>query len=234
MFNKLKLCFAVLLLSAPVLAQCPSIRKIQVTGTAEVRTVPDQVELDLVIETFDKDPSRAKAETTRKAIAVMNVLSSLKVEARDIQSRGTSISSQFVDRGKPPSGFSAQNSIHVTLRDISRFEELTNQAVRAGASSLGNVEFQTSKLSTLRQDARKMALAAAKKKATEMALEFGQQIGRVLTITEGGDRFSEIQASYNAFAYNAGGGGGGGGGEGQIAPGVITISEEVAVEFELQ
>lgn len=79
-----------------------------------------------------------------------------------------------------------------------------------------------------------MALAAAKKKATEMALEVGQQLGRVLTITEGGDRFSAIQASYNAFAYNTGAGGGGGGGEGQIAPGVITISEEVAVEFELQ
>ena len=114
--------------------------------------------------------------------------------------------------------------------------------LQAGATYIHGVDFRTTELRKYRDQARALAIKAAREKAEALARELGQQVGAPLHINEEqsgwyswygswwGGRYGNV-ATQNVV-QNAGGQAWGG--EGTIAPGQISVTARVAVEFELQ
>jgi len=56
--------------------------------------------------------------------------------------------------------------------------------VNAGVNKIDNIEFKSSKFSTLQSDARKLAVKDAKNKAEDFVYVLGQKVGKAITITD--------------------------------------------------
>lgn len=216
---------------------------VAVTGEAEVRVVPDEVIVSLGVETFDKVLKTAKRANDERVTHAIGVARSHAIPAEYIQTdyigieprhRGSEVALELL-------GYVVRKTVVIRLRDISRFEALLTDALEAGVTHVHGVEFRTTELRKHRDQARTLALNAAREKAALLAKESGHAIGAVQTIGE---------ASYGYWSsYGAWWGGrsslamqnvvqnfGGASLErdATLAPGQISIRASVSVVFALQ
>jgi uncharacterized protein len=217
-------------------AQCSTEKSlIHVSGTGEVRAVPDEVTLRIGMENFAKDTATSKAQNEAALKSVLAAIQSAGVDPRDYQTSNVSVAPRYKrgEDSQPLLGYVSKVSVTVKLRNLERLSDLNLKALAAGATSFEQDDYSTSKLAALRSEARALAIKAAREKAEFLAAQLGQKIGKAFAIsTESAFEAYRTGGLSNAYAYS---GGGGGGGNGQtIATGVIPISETVNVSFELQ
>jgi uncharacterized protein YggE len=236
---------AVLTLSPQVFAQSgiePPL--ITVSGQAEVRVPPDQVVFTLGIESVDRDMLAAKKRTDDSVKEVLAIARRNNVKAEDVQTSYISIQPKYntddlsYDQRRTVKrelvGYQVSKTIAVILRDVSRFDPLLTDVLKAGVTSLSNVEFRDSQLRKHRDQARAMAMKAAQEKANLMAREINQSIGPAYSITEGGGvGYSRSNVTQNAMSTTSG--------DlsefesdSAIAPGSISVTAQVTVRFRLQ
>lgn len=247
--NKLYLSLFVLCLAwvLPVYAENDApLSLISVSGDAEIKVVPDEVVITVGVETLDKDLAQAKAENDQKVKGIIEAAQKLKVDAKNIQTDYISIqpeyeSGSFKFQGRGASGFYVRKTLAITLKDISKFEELLGSVVSAGANYIHGIEFRTSELRKYRDQARALAIKAAQEKATALAKELGRSVGRPHSIQEGrigwysgygswwgsrwgGQMSQNVSQNVNSPAQ----------GESTVPLGQISVTASVSVSFELE
>ncbi len=226
----------------------PEPRLVTVTGDADVKVVPDEVIVTLGIETWDKDLDLAKKRNDETFRNVMRVTRDFNIEPRYVQTDYLEIEPRYArwDEREPESlkGYSVRKQVKITLKQITRFEELLTQVLKQGVNYLHGVQFRTTELRKHKDQARALAIRAAKEKATALAGELGQKVGRPHEIKEEyanwwsyygswwGSRWGGAMAQN--VVQNVGGGGAPGSDESTVAPGQITINARVSVSFELE
>jgi uncharacterized protein YggE len=217
-------------------------RTFSVTGEAEIRVVPDEVILNLGVETLDKDLSVARNQNDERIRRVLEGAAKFGIQSKDIQTDYMSITSQYdvhateLEPGckcqeQEFKGFSVRKNVLITLKDISKFDDLYAFVMTEGANYLQGIQFQTSELQKYRVEARALAIKAAREKAAAMAEGLDQKLGRAQTISEGLSGWWPGSSAANVV-QNVGG-------EYQspdttIAPGQITITSTVTVVFEME
>jgi len=114
------------------------------------------------------------------------------------------------------------------VRDISQLDTLLEAVVQAGGNQINSIVYETSELRKYRDQARDLAVKAAREKAQALARSLGQEIGRAQIIEEVPELASfAIQA--NAYAEDSRSRGAGS----ALAPGQTSITASVTVSFEL-
>jgi uncharacterized protein YggE len=237
---------AVLLLSAWTDSQPASQepRRITVTGEAEVRVVPDEVILTLGVETWDKNLDIAKTRNDEIVKKVLALSADYGVPPEHIQTDYMGIEPRYRDgyyEERDFIGYFVHKTIVITLRDLSKFEGLLSAALKAGVNYVQGIEFRTTELRKHRDEARALAIQAAKEKASALAGELSQKVGDPLTIQE---EQSGWWSSYGAWWGSRWGGAmsqnviqEAGGvsaiADSSVAPGQIDVNARVTVSFEL-
>jgi uncharacterized protein len=227
----------------PISGNAPALRLITTTGDAEVRVVPDEVVLTLGVETSDLVLDVAKKQNDDIVKKVFALAQGRGVEPKYIQTDYISIEPRYQDNYEKRDflGFFVRKSIVITLKDISKFEDLLSSALGAGVNYVQGIDFRTTELRKHRDEARALAIKAASEKANALAKELGQQVGSPQTIRE--DQ-NEWWSSYSSWwgrwatgaqnvVQNAGGSAAPGPDE-TLAPGQITVNAKVTVSFELR
>jgi uncharacterized protein YggE len=218
----------------------PPPREITVAGEAEVKVVPDQVILTLAVETNDKDLLAAKAANDERVKKVLALATTFKIDPKHVQTDQISIEPRY--RGNSNDvpifiGYYVRKQIVICLKDTSRFEELLTAVLKAGTNSVPGIEFQSTELRKHRDEARSMAVKAAREKAEAMAGQLGQKIGRPLSISESSPSYYGGRGAYmaqNAMSNAGGGEAESDGGASGFAPGQISVKADVSIRFELQ
>lgn len=246
MKNLFLLTVAVLMFSAHAFAQNAKERPtINVSGQAEVMVVPDEVVFRLEADNLNLDLAAAKVETDKDVKEVFALARTYKIAAQNVQTDYVRVSKRYTEyvQGKPREfrGYAVSQTIVILLKDISRFDSLLSDLIKAGISDVSDVTFRASQMRKYMDEARTLAIRAAQEKATALAGAVGQKIGKSNNITEVGIHVSSAysnedssQASNNYsntssseiernIADN----------QGTIAPGMISIIARVKVSFEL-
>jgi uncharacterized protein YggE len=246
MTKNILLVFAIALFASSALAQNTVDRPlITVSGQAEMRVPPDEVVFTLGVESIDKDVLAAKKKTDESVKAVFALAKDNKVNADDVQTSYISVQPKYntddFEYGEVPRGmkrvlvgYAVSKTIAIRLKDISRFDPLLSDVLRAGVTKVKDVEFRDSQIRKHRDQARAMAIKAAQEKASLLAREIGQTIGPAFSITEGVvGRYSTSNAMQNSTSVISG--------ElsssesdSAIAPGLISVTAQVTVSFRLQ
>jgi uncharacterized protein len=137
-----------------------------------------------------------EATTARDAMAmntvsmkrVLDGLKSVGIEAKDIQTTALQISPRFgQQRGdKPPivNGYIATNQVRILVRDLARLGDILDQSISLGANQMGGIAFEVTAADTLKDEARKLAVANARRRAELYATAGGVALGQVLAISE--------------------------------------------------
>jgi uncharacterized protein YggE len=232
---------AVLLFSVHALAQNaiePPL--ITVSGQAEVRVPPDEVVFTLGVESIDRDILAARTRTDDRVKEVLAIARRNNLKAEDVQTSYISIQPKYntddleYEQRRAVKreflGYQVSKTIAVILRDISRFDSLLSDVLKAGVTRLSNVEFRDSQIRKHKDQARAMAMKAAQEKANLMAREIGQSIGPAYSITEGGGDYAARNATQNLSSFVLPDSSDR---ESAIAPGLISVTTQVTVRFRL-
>ena len=209
-------------------------RVISVSGTGEVQARPDNARVTAGVVTEDKD---ARAALSANSAAMTKLFKSLKdmgIADRDMQTRNFSISPRYApynraqpDRENRLIGYRVSNSVVVRVRDIASLGRLLDSLAGAGANQISGISFFVADAQNLTDEARRRAIADAKRKAELYATESGAKVKRVLTIGESGARpvprpvFRAMGAKDSAEAV-------------PVAAGEQTIRASVSVTYELE
>jgi uncharacterized protein len=217
---------------------------ISVTGSAEIRVVPDEVILILGVETVDKDLMVAKNQNDERVRKLLLLSNNLNIKPEHVQTDYIDIEPRYRDgyEQKDFIGFFVRKTVVITLKDTSKFEDLLTGALQSGANYVHGIEFRTTELRKYRDQARALAIKAAKEKATDLSKELGRTVAKPLNIREDqigwwssyrswwGSRYSGAMAQN---VMQSAGPSSAPTGEGTVALGQITVSASVSVTFAL-
>lgn len=182
------LAVGLLFVATPAVTTADECRRdgLTVEGTAEVRVKPDQVRI--VIVAHERTLSQAQAEgVVRSATASIVALAREHgVDDADLDTSDYSAQPVFSwTNGRKLGrriGFNVNQTVRVTLRDLSRFGSFLSRASETGGVSITQVEPEIDQTRQHRDEARLQAVRAAREKAQAIAADLGQSLGRVTTI----------------------------------------------------
>jgi uncharacterized protein len=234
------LILAVLLYALPARAQVD--RSIATSGEATVYVVPDKVVVALGIESFDNDLDKAKAANETAAARLVQAITNMGIEKKDVATDNLQVEiHRRYDNGRylDIDGYFVRRGYAITLKDVKQFEKLIDTALKNGCNQIQNISFMTTDLRKYRDQARQMAIKAAKEKAVALAKELDCAVGKPRTISEsgGGAYFGGYRWGYSGggMSQNAVQSVSGPPDTGENLPlGQIAVTASVSVTFDLQ
>ena len=158
---------------------------ITVSGTGTVQTTPDQAEFTLGLQSEGPTARDALAANSERMGRVLAALFAAGVAKKDVQTQDVSLSQTYSSDGRPD-GYSARNSVSVTIRALAKAGSILDVASNAGANDIYGPMLSSSDEAGRQAKALRAAVDNARVKARVLAEAAGVQLGRVTAITENG------------------------------------------------
>ena len=164
---------------------------IQVTGEATVTVQPDQAEIEIgVLTQAEKSDAAASRNAERLTKVLADLRAAVGAEGK-IETVGYSLRPDYRypgDRGGEPTitGYTATNTVRVTLNDLGRVGRAIDAATASGANRIQTLRFGLKDEHAVRARALREAAGRARSKADALAGALNLQIVRVLSVSEGG------------------------------------------------
>jgi uncharacterized protein YggE len=161
---------------------------ISVTGSGTAYGAPDIATAQIGVQTRDADAVKATGANTTKMTAIIAALKATGIQEKDIQTTNFSVSAQQdVDSSGQPKGtitFIVDNTVSITIRDLSKVGQVLSASVDAGANAIYGVSYSVADHSGLEAQARDQAMADAKARAAQLAKDAGTTLDGPITISE--------------------------------------------------
>jgi uncharacterized protein len=163
-------------------------RTVSVSATGTAVAEPDQAAISTGVI--------AEGDTARAALSANTVLMSKLIDglkaagiaAKDIKTTSFNVSPRYQNYkdGRPATinGYQVHNQVRILVRAIDTLGQVLDTAVTLGANQLGGIEFLVSGAETLKDEARKVAMANALRRAKLFAATAGAEVGEVVAIAE--------------------------------------------------
>jgi hypothetical protein len=221
---------AVLALAIPAAAQDNATPSITVSGSGEAAGAPDIAYVDIGVDIINENVGAAYSEAGEVINRVLDALTGLGIERKDIQTTGLNI---WWEEPPQPDGSLGKRRYHVnpvlriTVRDVSQIEAVINTSVENGANNVFGLSFGIEDQDALIREARAAALEDARSRAEHLAELNGVTLGEVLYIAE---------ATAGGFPPSPFGGKGGYMAEAalvgpSVEPGQLKVSVSVSITY---
>jgi len=228
----------VLVLMVSTVAAAEEVPVISTSGQATVYVVPDKVVVLLGVQTFDASLDKAKAANESASGQLVKAVRAAGVNQSDIGTDQLSVEIRYKDTHNYTDieGYFVRRIYSVTIKDVKLVEPLVDTALKNGANLIGDISFQSTELRKYRDQAREMAIRAAKEKAVALARVLDCTVGKPRNITESsGGYYGSRASNRNSNAQVSVQQVGGGGDSGETLPlGKIAVEATVSVTFELK
>ncbi|HHW32482.1 MAG TPA: SIMPL domain-containing protein [Clostridiaceae bacterium] len=163
-------------------------RVINVSGLGIIKASPDIAYITLGFVTEDTDANEAQKKNAKQMDKIVAAIKDLGIEDEDIKTVSYNIYPKYdYDRNTGVSkiiGYSVNNSVQVTVRDILKTGKVIDIASENGANTSGGISFGLSDYEGYYNNALKAAVENAKKKADIIADTLGVSLKLPVSITE--------------------------------------------------
>jgi uncharacterized protein YggE len=159
---------------------------ITVTGDGSVTVVPDQAGFSFGTMSQADTAAAALAESSKAVAKVVDALKRAGVAKADIQTSEVSLSPRMNNAGTQITGYTASNTVSVTVRKLADAGGIVDAAVGAGANQVYGPNLVVSEQDAAYRTALKAAVAQARAKAETLASAAGRSLGAITAISEGG------------------------------------------------
>lgn len=161
-------------------------RSVTVSGTATVRSAPDEAVVTLGVQTQATTAEEAMAQNAERMDQVIRALLDQGLREEDLATSYLSLYPRYADSGLTVVGFTAENQVTAVVRDLGRVGRLIDRAVQAGANLTSGISFRLSGENEAADRALADAVADARGKAELLASAAGASLGQVVSISEAG------------------------------------------------
>jgi uncharacterized protein len=206
-------------------------RVITVSGSGEAFGAPDVAYVNLGIDVSDPDIGKALDTANQTMTGIVAAITDAGVDAKDIQTVDFNVYPE--DKVDPQTGqptgvrvYHVQNSVNVTVRDISKVGAVMQAGLGAGANTVNSLTFGISDMKSLQEQARLQAVDDARSRAQQLADAFGVKLGDVISVSES---FGSVPVplafkTADAFAVTAAS-------APQVNPGQLSVDVQLNVSF---
>jgi uncharacterized protein YggE len=168
----------------------PPPRTLNVNGNGKAFLNPDIVYVSVGVHTEGTNAAEVVDDNTTNSQKVADALKTFNIDPKDIQTTNFSIvpQQQFDNNGKPTGtvNYLVDNTVYVTLRDITKLGDVLSAVVDAGANSINGIQFDAADRSKALSEARAAAVADARAQAEELADAAGISLVEIQTISSYG------------------------------------------------
>jgi uncharacterized protein YggE len=157
---------------------------ITVSGTGTTTVVPDRA--SFAFGTVSQ-AATANAALTASSQSVARVIAALKKAGMadgDIQTSDVSLSPRLNDNGQAIVGYTASDTVTVTIKKLGDAGGIVDAAVGAGANQVSGPNLLASDQDAAYRNALKAALTDARAKAETLASASGSSLGKITAIIE--------------------------------------------------
>jgi len=160
-------------------------RKITVTGTSDVKIIPDIIYFHVGVENWNKNLTEAKRLNDKRIRDLISITKKYNIADKNIQTSSLNLSPTYKNYKEDKiKGYQVLNNVSIELTNIAVFDSLMEEFIDAGLNNIYGIEFKSSESIKHRSEARKLAVRAARNKAEEMAGELGMKVGKAIEISE--------------------------------------------------
>lgn len=191
--------------------QPSSYRSFSVSGEGTVTAIPDIAQFTFsVITQGGKDIAALQKENTEKTNKAIEFVKAQNIDAKDVKTTGYNLEPRYqyydcrypessVNPCPPPDivGYAITQTVSVKIRDFGKIGQVVSGVVENGANSVSSLSFTIDDPTSVENQARKEAIAKARKKAQLVANSGGFRVGRLISIEEGYQPY---------YSYGMGGG----------------------------
>lgn len=210
----------------------PQTRSVSVSGTGQVYVTPDVAYINIGVQSKGDTVTQALDANTASAQSIRDTLQGQGVEGKDIQTSGFSI---YPMQDYGPDGtitreyFMANNTVYVTVRDLTKLGAVLDAVARNGANTINGITFDVLNKEQALSEARTLALEDAKKQAVELANATGDALGEVqfINVYTSSGMNSVIDGKGGAMAYDPSM-------PVPIATGQMVVTANVSITYELK
>jgi len=206
---------------------------ISVSAEGEVSLPPDMARLILGVTAEARSSREALGAAGQAMQAVLDFVAAQGIEARDVQSSAIRLTPRYGRNSQGQidyrniSGYSAETTISVTVRDLNIVGELLAGAVEAGANRVDGITFELQNETEALDEARRQAVAEARRKAGLLADAAGVGLGPLLQLTEMGSPSYRMELATMAMDMRADIA------PVPVAPGEISFSASVSLVYQI-
>lgn len=211
-------------------AQDRAVPLVNVTGEHIIKVNPDGATVSFMISTTNKNLQSAKKENDNLISKAISYLKKQKIEDADMLTTNVDLSpyNEYVKDETPKPMFRASQSITFKVKNLDKLPDLLSGIVDLGVNNIQNVQFTSTKMNELQDQARAKAMLNAKEKATILAAALGQKVGAAFSITDNTSTNNNsprpVYMAYKSADSMASG-------QAPIATGEIEITANVQVSF---
>ena len=202
---------------------------ITVTGSGDVYSEPDLAKVTIGVTTEATTSTKAMGDNADAMSKVIDAIKRLGIPEKDIKTSTVSLQPKYeyqypttasyptgTDKAVPPTptstpptslstrivGYTAVNTVTVTVRDMSLVGKVIDEGYNGGANNINGVTFLLSdeKGATVYKEALKKAVAEAKDKAGVLATAAGISDYKLKTVSENGQYYP---VAYDAMERSA-------------------------------
>lgn len=163
--------------------QKSQIPQISVAGEGKVKVIPDQAIINVGFQNSGKDSKEVKNLNDEVVDKVIKFLKKSGIPAIDYKTNNVSLYKSY-DYDKKKYNFQASQTLSITLKELSKYDEIMIGLNDTGVNTINGVEFKSSKMEDYEREARKKAMLNAKQKASDYVSVLGQKVGKALLITD--------------------------------------------------
>lgn len=162
-------------------------RTIMVSGRAEIEVQPDMATFSLSVTERADTTKEAQESVNIKISKVIDILmSEYNIDRNDIKTTYMNISPEYSwqDGKQNLVGQKANQSVEITIRDISILSAIFDSITRVSGISISNISLDSTQRESYLSQARKEAVENARERANDYAASQGLKSGDVINITE--------------------------------------------------
>ena len=207
---------------------------ISVSGEGMVEAQPDRATISVGVVTREKNPSAVQAANAKAASSVINSIVALGIERKNISTGNYSFNPIYrhTDNGKRIlEGYEASNSVTIIVDDLNLVGKIIDAALNHGANQVNSLNFGLRNKTAYQDEALRIAVLDAKRKAEIVARALGKSIVSVRTVSINSSSISaprnykmarSMAVAEDAVEY-----------ETPIESGTLQCAANVHVEFEI-
>lgn len=231
--KKLLILLLTLALLLPVFAQAEHAAApgatITVSGNATVTLKADYAQVTVGVSTKAPTVEEASQKNTAAIHAVIVALTEAGVLEEDIATSNYSVNAEYDYSsmgGQRLTGYNVSNQLNVTIRDMEHIGATLDKATAAGANTIYNIQFLSTKADAAMDEATAYAVQDAMRRAQLLANAAGLQLGSIVSITDTVTGYGGMPRTYKSTMDSAAGN--------SILPDDASVSASVTIVFELK
>jgi len=198
---------------------------IVVIGESKTEQKNEVASFNAGVNVINENKETAVNEMNTKISELITSIKNFGIADDDIKTQSVNVYEQQQTDKSKKNYWVVNNTIEITLRDVSKANNLTDLLNKSGANNIYGPSFTVENTTDTEKSLYDSAIIDAKEKAELIANSSGRKLGKVINVVEGSsNNYSPV---YKSLLSSVGGGA-------DLETGTSTVSKTLTVTFEFK